>query len=372
MKLTPWALMGSLMLPVGASAFDMRLNGFMSVAGGMTLGEDQHINIDPLNVDESDINTTGEGNYWVGYNNELDFTADSMVAIQAMADINEKMSATAQLVGRGGDGFNTTFEWAYLSYEATENLELRAGRVRMPIFYYSDFLELGYGYQWVRPPVDTYNVFVTSVEGVSGTYEFYFGDLGMELAGYLGSTQGTDPETGSFVDFKTMRGVSLEVAAGDVSLRGSYNTAPDATLTRIGVPMALDFPAEFVSGAAVYDNGTLFSIAEYTKTINDSNLINNRIGWYASAGYRIGTVTPHLTYSVQQTESNMINPLTGDPAPNAENPTDIRSITGGVRWDFNIAAALKLEYTHREDNTDDPYRGYGDADLITVAVDVVF
>lgn len=38
MKTTPWALMGALAMPLGASASDMRLNGFMSIAGGMTLG----------------------------------------------------------------------------------------------------------------------------------------------------------------------------------------------------------------------------------------------------------------------------------------------------------------------------------------------
>lgn len=376
MKLTPWALMGSLMLPLGASAFDMRLNGFMSIAGGMTLGDDQHMNIDPLNVDPSDVNNSGEGNLWVGYDNELDFTADSLVAIQAMADVNEKLSATAQLVGRGGDGFQTRFEWAYLSYEVNDSLELRAGRVRIPIFYYSDFLELGYGYQWVRPPVETYNVFVTSIEGVSGQYEAYLGDWGLDLAGYLGSTRGEDPETGSYVDFETMSGVSLELSLGDASFRGSYNTAPQASLKRYIPPLSeyrvFDFPVTFLSAAAVYDNGTLFSIAEYTKTINDNDLINNRIGWYLSSGYRLGTVTPHLTYSVQQADSNKVDPVSGAAHADASNPMDIQAITTGIRWDFNIAAAFKIEYTHREDNTAQPYRGYGDADLVTVAVDVVF
>lgn len=159
-------------------------------------------------------------------------------------------------------------------------------------------------------------------------------------------------------------------------MRGSYNSAPEAILTRIidanGNTMDFDFPTQFLSAAAVYDNGTLFMIGEYTKTINSSDIINNRIGWYVSAGYRVGTMTPHLTYSVQNEQTNATNPITGQPDPAASNPIDLASTTLGVRWDFDIAAALKVEDTHREDHTQTPYANYGDADLVSVAIDVVF
>jgi len=351
MKPTLWALIGALAMPLGASAFDMRLNGFMSIAGGMTLGDDQTLVIDPVNL--------------AAYDNDLNFATDSLVAIQAIAEVNDRMTATAQMVGRGGEDFNTQFEWAYLTYEATDSLDLKGGRLRMPLFYYSNFLELGYGYQWVRPPVETYNIFVTTLEGISADYNFYIGDFSAKASAYAGSTQGTDPESGSEVDFNTLAGGSLDLAINNLSFRGSYNTADNATLTR-GASPAFDFPITFISGAAMYDNGTLFSIAEYTSTLNDTDLINNRYNSYVSLGYRVGTLTPHVTVARYEEETNSI-----DPGYN-QNPREYQSATLGMRWDFDIAAALKVEYTRREDTNPDSLRAVGDADLLSFAIDVVF
>lgn len=351
MKPTLWALIGALAMPLGASAFDMRLNGFMSIAGGMTLGDDQTLVIDPVNL--------------AAYDNDLNFATDSLVAIQAIAEVNDRMTATAQMVGRGGEDFNTQFEWAYLTYEATDSLDLKGGRLRMPLFYYSNFLELGYGYQWVRPPVETYNIFVTTLEGISADYNFYIGDFSAKASAYAGSTQGTDPESGSEVDFNTLAGGSLDLAINNLSFRGSYNTADNATLTR-GASPAFDFPITFISGAAMYDNGTLFSIAEYTSTLNDTDLINNRYNSYVSLGYRVGTLTPHATFARYEEETNSI-----DPGYN-QNPREYQSATLGMRWDFDIAAALKVEYTRREDTNPDSQRAVGDADLLSFAIDVVF
>lgn len=351
MKPTRWALIGALAMPLGASAYEMRLNGFMSIAGGMTLGDDQTMVIDPVNL--------------AAYDNNLNFAADSLVALQAIAEVNDAMTATAQMVGRGGEDFNTQFEWAYLTYEATDSLDLKGGRLRMPLFYYSNFLELGYGYQWVRPPVETYNIFVTTLEGASADYNFYIGDFSAKASAYVGSTRGTDPESGSEIDFKTLAGGSLDLAINNLSFRGSYNKADNATLTR-GANPAFDFPIEFISAAAQYDNGTLFTIAEYTSTRNDTNLINNRYNGYASLGYRVGTFTPHVTYALYQEETNSI-----DPGYN-QNPREYQSATLGLRWDFDIAAALKVEYTRREDTNPDSLRAVGDADLLSFAIDVVF
>lgn len=137
-----------------------------------------------------------------------------------------------------------------------------------------------------------------------------------------------------------------------MSFRGSYNAAHNATLTRevqVALPpnnyvetvgQTFDFPIEFISAAALYDNGTLFTIAEYTSTLNDTNLINNRHNGYVSAGYRIGTLPPHVTYALYQEETNSI-----DPGYN-QNP--------------------------REDTQPDSGRAVGDADLLSFAIDIVF
>lgn len=51
------------------------------------------------------------------------------------------------------------------------------GRLRIPFFYYSEFLEVGYAYNWVRLPSDIYNISFSSFDGIDFTQRFSIGSL---------------------------------------------------------------------------------------------------------------------------------------------------------------------------------------------------
>lgn len=85
---------------------DLTINGFASIKAGMTLDSDSTL---------------------YGYTDELDFKNESLFAVQVMSDLGEKLSVTAQLMGRGREDFNAEFEWAFLSYQLTDNMQINAG-----------------------------------------------------------------------------------------------------------------------------------------------------------------------------------------------------------------------------------------------------
>jgi hypothetical protein len=364
MKIMHWAVAGVLVSPLAAHAFETRLNGFISVGAGMTLQEGQTLITDPVNGGE--------------YENEVSIKPDTMVAIQSLSKVNDRLSATAQMVGYAGTEFDVGFEWAYVNYELSNSVDIKFGRIRMPIFNYSSSLDLGYSYVWVRPPVELYNVFLTSLEGVSADYEFSVGNWYGTLTGYYGETDGTDPETGSYVEFESILGGVVAVDNGSLSLRASHSIDNDVNVVRLDTSV-LELPTKFSSASALYDNGTLVLNAEYTRTTFTNNLNNDEASWFGTAGYRVGAFTPHLTYSKfkQLATSTTVLPGAVELKDYAQ---DISSITAGVRWDFDIAAALKVEYTTRTDKTPDSLPGYeaylespfGDAQAVSIAVDVVF
>lgn len=400
MKLTPWLLAGIAASPVTSYAFETRLNGFISVGAGMTLQEGQEYVTDPVNFGQ--------------YTNEVSIKPDTMVAIQTSSRVNDRLSATAQLVGFAGAkqfvktdigdievdrGFDVNFEWAYVNYELTNNLDIKFGRIRMPVFFYSSSLDLGYSYNWVRPPVEVYNVFLTSLEGVSADYNFTLGNWYGKLTGYYGETEGTDPETQSIVTFDSILGGVVLMENGFLSLRGSYSIDDDVSIERTYyVPVnttsvapkteSFPLPITFASGSAIYDDGTYMLGGEYTSTKFTNNLNNDEIAWYTTAGIRLGAFTPHVTYSnfkQKQTASddslvvvpNKENTAYGVYSVN-ENPQSVAALTFGLRWDFDIATAMKFEYTMRKDNSIEPtglegkWSPFGDAQVISLAVDVVF
>jgi hypothetical protein len=348
--------------PVAVHAFETRLNGFISVGAGMTLQEDQTYITDPVSFNK--------------YENELSIKPDTMVALQSYSKVNDRLSATAQLVGFAGSDFDVNFEWAYVNYELFNAVDLKVGRIRMPLFNYSSSLDLGYSYAWIRPPVEVYNVFLTSLEGVSADLDFSLGNWYGTFTGYYGETEGTDPETQSYVQFDSILGGSVTLENGSFTLRGSHSVDDDVSILRLGETDTQPLPMSFSSASAVFDNGTLLLNGEYTMTRFTENLNNDESAWYTTAGIRVGSFTPHFTLSSFEqlpTSTTALGPL----GSLKDYTQKVSAWSAGVRWDFDIAAALKLEYTSRTDDSVylpasvAPFR-YGDAQAVSVSVDVVF
>lgn len=101
---------------------NVRINGFGNVVMGVTSSDDT----------------------FLGYDDNPDFSNESLFALQVSSDISDKLSATAQVLGRGSEDFDVNFEWAYLSYKISDSLTLVAGRSRLPLFTYSSSLDVGY------------------------------------------------------------------------------------------------------------------------------------------------------------------------------------------------------------------------------------
>jgi hypothetical protein len=69
-----------------------------------------------------------------------------MVAVQMRAEISDKLNATIQLVAKGADGWSPDVDWAYLSYQTSPDGSLMVGRRMLPMYYFSEYMEVGYAY----------------------------------------------------------------------------------------------------------------------------------------------------------------------------------------------------------------------------------
>src|SRR5690554_1809192 len=115
---------GLVVAPFSPAMAEIQWNGFLSVGGGMTFDDDEA---------------------FAGYDNDLSFAPDSILGLQASSDLGENLSVTGQLVARGSTS-DVKAEWLYLSYQFNPNLRINVGRQRMPLFLYSDYMDVGYAY----------------------------------------------------------------------------------------------------------------------------------------------------------------------------------------------------------------------------------
>jgi len=334
-------------------AFDVRFSGYGSIVAGTLLGEGDQ----PYIVDAVSRGT---------YDDEIRFEPESLVALRAVADINDEMTATVQITGKGAEGSEAFIEWAYVSYQLTPETVVNAGRFRLPLLYYSDFLDAAYAYHWIRPPPDTYGIPVSTLTGVNVVNTHYFNNVGLTTQIWYGAE--TDDTEDVVADITKSQGINLMVEYEWVRLRGVYHTL------KVGIdpkPLLVNTPGGLIqvdpdanythitykAAAFMIDYESFLWRSEYTVVDNGEK---EKSG-YVSLGYQFGTLTPHYTYS------------------QFEAVEEKQTHTVGLRWDFKPAAALKFEYSNFHYESEGGYTPIGPveadeyrSELASVALDFVF
>lgn len=387
-----------------ALATDIRIDGFASIVAGQTLDKDEG----PM------LNR--------GYTHRATFNEDSIYGIQFRADLQDGLSATAQFTGKGTEDFEAKINWAYLTYEITDTLSIKAGRQRSPFFLFSDFLDVGYAYHWISPPTEVYDLGVDTIDALNlehytelgdwtsrfnmvlGARDFYSdtgGDVKSENSWTLTWSMNRDWLTlrAIYSESRTTTGILDDLASGINQLVGSTLTNEQIDYLDINNDQAV-----FAGVGASVDFGSWFAASEYTIIeVDDSPRSNDRNSWYVTGGYRINKFTVSLTYATIEDPNNQD---TLDLLDTVVEPT-LTFLTGGsrgelaaagagqilaalpaayragvesesynltVRYDFHPSAAFKVDYTQESADYD---QGFGtittmEPSLIRMGVDLVF
>lgn len=157
---------------------NINITGYGSIVAGMTFDDDETFTADFYDVGQ--------------YNDQLTFKPESVLALQARGDITDKLSFTAQLVAKGVEDFKPEFDWYYLTYQASDALRLMAGRRTIPMYYFSEFYEVGYAYPWMRPPANLYWWQITFFNGFHAEYSFPLGNLDSTITTFYGNEDSVD------------------------------------------------------------------------------------------------------------------------------------------------------------------------------------
>jgi hypothetical protein len=383
-KLSKTVALSSLLVTSIAQA-DIAFNGFASIVGGLTTSSDTSLQ---------------------GYDDSIDFSNGSLFALQASSDLGNGLGVTAQIVSRGSNDWDPDFEWAYISYDATDNLRFLAGRQRAPFYMYSDFLDVSYAYAWITPPEGVYDLIFDTFDGLGAVYSTSFGEFDTNFQFMYGrnteelNISGTQANS----DFTGMFGGSITLNREWLTLRAGYfqadmNIPVDgfeelaAGWTAVGFDdiasnvVASEDTVTFVEAGFQIDHSNIIVVGEYTKLTLDDTPFANEESYYVMAGYQFDSVLLHVTYGADENSKDDITSAANYviPATNEYEGTvnvlkattqfvvndfkDEQSyITIGARWDFHDSAALKFEYT---DFTDD-LNGMNDTGLFRTALVTVF
>jgi hypothetical protein len=371
------AMAGVMFAPL-VQAADVNISGFLSVGGGM-VDDDTSVSYD-------------------GYDEE-DLTFDrNLLGLQITGQVNEKISATAQLIARSEKDYEVTAEWAYLTWQASDNGKVRAGRLRTPLYMYSDSLDVGYSYPWISAPNEVYYLPFNNVDGVDYYVTAALGSFDTSFQAYFGSFESDfsfEDGTEGYATLRNQMGVAATFGKDWWNFRAAYHQV-DLTVDinnpllagLIGQVAASPF-ASIVPSIVVEDDkatfgqiginidtGRFVAAAEHIEFDVKDSLLAKNVRDYVMVGVRFGDFLVHVTGS--KADDEIADLSSGIPQSAQTQPLidglnlvsqardiDREVISLGTRWDVASGTALKLQL----DDVDD---AAGEQKVLSVALQAVF
>lgn len=375
------AVAAALSMGTSAHAAEYRISGFGQFVAGQ-LKEDGQL--------MPTYQYSGDG---------IDWREDSLIAVQFDTTVTDRLGLTAQMVARGDR--EAELAWAYLKYDLPAGFSTKIGRQRTPFYRYSDFLDVGAAYAWMRPPLPVYNVPWSSMDGISLSHSAFSGKWYTNAYVFVGEYDGKvylDPTSNdsSRATAKDAYAVALEVEYDEwLSVRASM-VKSDVTIDLPAYAPIVDPLRQFgradIASEILMDGdvGTYQSLGikverndwrvegEYSRLGMEDAFTDNtdRHNWYVSVARRFGQFTPYVVHGRQRgsineelrnslSPQNPLYPLVYAASTFGHIDQDYNSI--GLRWDASTRFAFKADYTtFRDDVT------AGEADLMSAGMVFTF
>lgn len=358
---------------------DYRFNGFGTL--GVT-----HLG----GADESHgYGTTGQTtDHWRG--DQL-----SKLGGQLQYGITDTVGLTAQaIIKPQQDEWQGNLEWLYLSWQATDKLKFRVGRLGGSAYMYSETLNVGYTNPWIRLPDEVYSqVQISNYEGADFIYTepLSFGSLTVQMSGGVANNRKLFILDKLYdADYKNYFSANATLAVNDFgSLRISYAETDVSSNDRaiVSTPFGMvdqtiieldSTHTAFTSLGYQYDNGVWVSSDELThRTIAGASPVD---AMYFMGGRRFGDFLAHVTYGQMKDdsghESSWTYGLNYNVTPSIVvkgefKRVDTRGGTSGVFIKTPQETVNNILFAQSSGTFGSPSRNF-DGDIFSLGVDFVF
>lgn len=354
--------------PVMAQESGLKVSGFLSLVGGRINGTNEASYQGPSEIDghPCPCYIADWGNAGI-YEEKFSLEPESRAGIQFKYTLNPQFNAVVQVVVRGSDK-HPNLQWAYVSYAPTRAVELQLGRKRIPLYYYSDFQDIGASYPWAGVPPELYGWEATNYNGASVRYKTSVGETGINASMFAGRETVKDSlyqqlyyEGKTRVTWRRLVGGDVELSRGPLTVRGVYMQA-DVSATNPVVELDDRARLKAYGLAANLELEHWFVLSEVTQLTRDFDA-GYRVtapAFTIGAGYRYGDWTPFVNfarYKERSSDLDIYSPQSYDRA----------SLT--LRYDIDARSSLKGQVDRQKDVT----RNFGgDSTVLRVAYDRLF
>lgn len=378
--------MGASAAPHDASAFDffgdmLRIEGFGTL-GAFSADLDSAVVTTPAGRPNVAPQVRADVRQSHGsVDNNVIYDADTSLSVQATVNPNGAVQGVLQLLSKQDihASQRPQVEWAYGSWQATNELNVKLGRVVAPIFMLSDTRNVAYSQTMVRPFTSVYALNpITSLDGANFLWEDRAGGYRYNVEGVYGRTEVALP-SGTF-KVPQLYGLATKWTRGDWSVRGGLSHLNvDVSLlpvaqARLNAAINLNSSVpgscpncqsvltsrtglvgqtlDIFTLAGQWEHGDYTVISEFVERRGSSLIAPSYQSYYIMGAKRFNAWTPFIAWGrARNTE----------PALGLQNPQNLSAIADlddaralgrpnrteqvlGLRWDFMPKAALKAQW----------------------------
>jgi len=286
---------------------------------------------------DSSVPYNGEKN--VGHDNQGSFSS-TRVGLTINSEINKRVRFAGQMFTAKAVDFDLIIDWAFAELAITDDLSLRAGKVKFPAGILNEYKDVGYAMPWITAPAVIY----TELGAPNGPQ--------MTRAGYTGGSLLGTRNVGDWA-------LDADLFGGEINLEGAK------VRTLIGFKTSANWDDVLLLQASAYEgtmrgttnpmmegakhNGTMLGLkadwnnvivyAEHAQITMGSLDNMKAVSWYGTLGYQMGKFLPHVTFQSFEQGKGAID-MNGNPDEDKQN-----TVTAGLRWDWLPGVALKAEFS---------------------------
>jgi hypothetical protein len=345
---------------VGNTA-ELKLSGFGTLAGGVLLDGDGYI---------ADYPNLGV------YEDGFDISQETRLGLQGTAIFDDYFSGTLQVMSRASNNFALEVEWLYTTIQLADATNIQAGRMRMPVYNFSEYMDVGYAFTWIRIPSDTYSLDVTNFNGMRINQNVNIGDFDFVFSIYAGEEENTDDELMGYLfenfttqidrEFKDIVGVVLDMTLGEFTARVTHTQA-----NMLETQTYADFSTSDVPFDIVFSD--IFLRYNFESGISIMGEYNKYKPFYQSYFISVLYQMDAIAYYINWSQFDLNT---------AFEKHDTTSI--GIRYDMGDGYALKVDVSSMRDDGFNPFSGQpkpvyhsdddgdGDVTVLSFALDFVF
>jgi hypothetical protein len=357
----------------------------------------------------------------VGYSRSIDFGMDSLLGLQLDLHPADELGASIQAVSRRGQtDFQPELTWAYARYTPNDTVQMRAGRLGFDVYLLADSRDVGYSYQWVRPPIEYFGPLIVSyLDGADIVLKTPLSNGVIRAKLYLGQAQEKSltgkthqdvfqlkgsPMFGAHLEFQNQH---WQIRAGGARLKfnnefpqmqelaDALRSPPlqyfDPNAANLADRITFkDKTIDYLSAGVAYDNGPLQAQLMLSKLKSDLIAFPQNVAGYTTLSYRLKQWTPSITYSViRPSNATPVLHLPYGIDPNLDliahayyftsqgQLADQSTLSLGLRYDFAEKMDLKFQIDHIRSKQNLLLRNIqpgwdGRATLFSIVFDFVF